>query len=222
MKLLIVCNAFTQIDTLKSWIEADSTLNSSGTYQVGQHEISLLSTGYGGFQVGFHTATKLAGNQYHLVIKAGLANSFKADIALADIVNIINDKPGDVGTLHADSFEDLYDKQLLNIHDKPHQMGGFVNKTNAYINVFLPFRKVLSLTVNTASTNAALREIRQAKYKPHIETPDGLPFAYACLWRGQPFYHLCAIAENFASGEKNEELALRMLNDTLIDIIQKL
>ena len=222
MKLLICCNSLSQINQVVDWLNVNAERQSDSLYKSAQHEITLLEMGYGGFQVGFHIANHLVANQYHLALKAGFSNAFKDNIAVGEVVNIINDKPADTGVSSHDGFKDLYELNLLSINDKPHQMGGFVNKTNAYLNVFLPFRKVLSLSVNTASSDIALRGLRVAKYNPHIETSDGINFAYTCLFRQQPFYHLSAVEQNFVSGEKNTELAHKNLNEFVIDIIQKI
>jgi hypothetical protein len=222
MKLLLCCNSFSQINLVVDWLRVNAEKHSELFYKSAQHEITLLEMGYGGFQVGFHIANHLANNQYHLVLKASFANTFKENISAGEVVNIINDKPADTGVFVDEGFKDLYELNLLSINDKPHQMGGFVNKTNAYLNVFLPLRKVLSLSVNTASNDTALRALRVAKYNPHIETNDGINFAYTCLFRQQPFYHLSAVERNFVSGEKNTELAHKNLNESIIDIIQKI
>ena len=222
MKLLLCCNSFSQINHVIYWLDSIAEKHSELFYKSAQHEITLLEMGYGGFQVGFHIANHLVNNQYNLALKAGFANGFKENIEVGEVVNIINDKPADTGIITNEGFKDLYDLQLISVNDKPHQMGGFVNKTNAYLNVFLPFRKVLSLSVNTSSSDAPLRALRVAKYNPHIETIDGINFAYTCLFRQQPFYHLCAVEQNFVSGEKNKELAHKNLNDSIIDIIQKI
>ncbi len=222
MKLLICCNSLSQINRVVDWLNENTEKHSELFYKSAQHEITLLETGYGGFQVGFHIANHLANNQYHLVLKIGFANAFKENISVGEVVNIINDKPADTGIFTDEGFKDLYELNLLSVNDKPHLMGGFVNKTNAYLNVFLPYRKVLSLTVNTASTDAELRALRVSKYNPHIETNDGINFAYTCLFRQQPFYHLSAVEQNFVSGEKNKELAHRNLNESVIEIIKKI
>jgi len=222
MKLLVCCNALSQINLVTDWLNSNAEKHSELFYKSAQHEITLLEMGYGGFQVGFHIANHLASNQYHLALKAGFASAFKDNIAVGEVVNIINDKPADTGIYSDEGFKDLYELGLLSINDKPHQMGGFVNKTNAYLNVFIPFRKVLSLSVNTSSSDVALRDGRVAKYNPHIETSDGINFAYTCLFRQQPFYHLSAVEQNFVSGEKNKELAHKNLNESIIDIIQKI
>jgi len=222
MKLLICYNAALQINTTIEWLHANAEKHSDSFFKTPQHEITLLEMGYGGFQVGFHIANHLAHGQYHLALKVSFSNAFKDGIVVGEVLNVINDKPADTGILEEDGFKDLYDLKLLSTDDEPHQMGGFVNKTNAYLNVFLPYRKVLSLTTNTASNDAALRTSRVAKYNPHIETNDGINFAYTCLYKRQSFYHLSAVEQSFVSGEKNKELAHRNLNNALIEIIQKI
>jgi hypothetical protein len=188
------------------------------------------------FQTTFKVTKTISQKKYHLALKASFCNAYKAELNIGDVVNVIKDKPGDIGipnlTLnpspkerdlnsHDKSFADLYDLGLLNSEDFPHFKGAFINMNNSYMNVLMPFRKVVSVTVNQyADVNTY--EAKREKYKADIETGDGLGFVYPCMYERQPFYQLNAVERNLATGEYDFDQAKEKLNETLLDILQKL
>jgi hypothetical protein len=185
------------------------------------HEIDILECGAGLFQSSYKIAKAIGRQKYHLALKLSLGNSYKPEIAVGTVLNIINEKPGDFGTLINGEWKDLYDLDLLKRESEPQIRGGFINLTNAYMNVFLPFKKVVGVTVNHFADADSIKQ-RLEKYKADCETTDGIGFVYTCLFEKQVFYHLCTVASNLASGEGNKELALQKLNETLIDLTAKL
>lgn len=185
-----------------------------------QHEIDICETGYGAFQTGYKLTKALARQRYHLALRAGMAHSYKADIPVGTIVNVIKDKPGDQTYIDG-APADLYEAGLLSIESFPHYREAFINMNNSYMNVMLPFKKVVSLTTGTYGEPTGY-ETRRDKYKADIETRDGLSFVYACMYERQPFYQLCCVERNLATGDTDGAKALEHLNNTLLDILQKL
>ena len=89
------------------------------------------------------------------------------------------------------------------------------------MNVFAPYKKVVGVTVNNyANTTTYL--LRREKYKADCETVDGLAFVYACLYEQQSFYQLCVVERNLETLETNILLAIKAMNETLIDLTLKL
>jgi hypothetical protein len=186
-----------------------------------QHEIDVCETGFGLFQTTFKVTKTLAQKKYHLALKASFCNAYRADLHIGDVVNVIKDKPGDIGIKKTGGFADLYDLGLMNGESFPHFKGAFINMNNSYMNILMPFRKVVSVTVNQYG-DADSYEAKREKYKADIETGDGLGFVYPCMFERQPFYQLNAVERNLATGENDPEKAKQKLNETLLDIIQKL
>lgn len=185
-----------------------------------QHEIEICEIGYGAFQSGYKLTKALTRQRYHLALSASLCHGYKPDLAPGTIVNVIKDKPGDL-TFIDNHTADLYESGLLSMESFPHFREAFINMNNSYMNVMLPFKKVVSLTTAHYGDTATL-EARREKYKADIETRDGLSFVYACMYERQPFYQLCCVERNLATGEADNTKALAQLNETLLDILQKL
>ncbi|MBX2902661.1 MAG: hypothetical protein KF872_03815 [Chitinophagales bacterium] len=222
MKLLLVCNHRDIISDTLQWFQQQHAVINDNNIAFKQHKIEILETGFGGFKVGFHLTECILKSHYNLILKLSEAHALMDSIAVGQVVNIVRDFPASDGNLIEDSFKDLYDTGYMHTAEHPHQLGGLVNKTNSYLNVFLPYKKVFSITSAISSHHATLKKIRIEKYKPHIETVDGIYFSYPCLWKRVSFYHLAAVIENLVTGEKNIALAKQELNKELIEIIQKL
>ena len=180
-----------------------------------------LECGVGLYQVSYKVTRALLNKKYHLALKMSYGNAYKPEYVPGTVLNIVNEKPGDFGMTVNGDWKDHYDFGLLNRDTLPHVRGGFINFTNAYLNIFLPFKKAVGVTVNHYADVGTFK-MRAEKYKADCETGDGLGFVYPCLFEKQTFYHLCAIERNLATGEENTELAKQKLNDALIDIISKL
>lgn len=225
MKLLLVVASLKDIDEAQKKFSASFQQNGVLKFlhhaKVLQHNVDVLEAGVGVYQTAYKLTKILSLQKYHLALKLSLGNSYKEEFAVGSVLNIINEKPGDYGMFQNGEWKDHYDFNLLKHEDEPHVRGGFINLTNAYFNVFLPFKKAVGVTVNYyGDKNSYL--IRKEKYKADCETGDGLGFVYTCLFEKQSFYQLCFIERNLASGEENFSAAKNTMNSTLIDLIQKL
>lgn len=186
-----------------------------------QHEIDICETGLGSFQSAYKITKTLLQKRYHLAIKASLGNAYNSDINIGDVVNVIKDKPGDVGNGSGMDYHDLYDLQLLNRDSFPHYKGGFINMNNSYMNVFMPYKKVVSVTVNKYADSRSF-QMRKDKYQADVETRDGLHFVYACMYERQPFYQIVCVENNLPNQTQDRTLSIQSLNNTLFDILQKI
>lgn len=228
MKLLLCINRFSQFDSLfraldvsRASLPDPSSAHFMFSFHYLQHEIDVCETGFGMFQTTFKVTKSIGQKKYHLALKAGLCNAYKPELNIGDIVNVIKDKPGDIGIPQAEGFEDIYDLKWMDSECFPHYKGGFINMNNSYMNVLLPFKKVVSVTVNQYA-DVTTFETKREKYKADIETTDGLGFVYPCMYERQPFYQLNAVERNLATSEHDTKKALQQLNETLLDVLQKI
>jgi|ERR1043165_6014322 hypothetical protein len=186
-----------------------------------QHEVEILETGVGVYQTTYKVTKALSRQKYHLALKVSVGNGYKEEYEPGTVLNVVNEKPGDFGMVVDGEWKDQYDFNLISREAEPHVRGGFVNLTNAYMNVFAPFKKAVGITVNIYGDKNAVG-LRREKYKADCETGDGLGFVYPCLFEKQSFYHLCVIERNLAGQAENYNLAVNKLNAALTDVLQKL
>ncbi len=225
MKLLLCLASLKDADEfLKEYqiqIQNHSSRSFVSSAKFNQHEVDIVETGVGLFQTSYKITKTLSSQKYHLALKAGFGNSYKEEIAVGSVLNVVNEKPGDFGTFINGSWKDYYDFGLLNKDDEPHIRGSYINLTSAYMNIFSAFKKAVSVTVNHYSDRNNY-PLRAEKYKADCETCDGLGFVYPCLFEKQSFYHLCVVEKNLLTGEENFHLAKQKLNETVISLLQKL
>jgi len=225
MKLLITVASLEDIlpftTHFKAELQPDIAFKFLHSTKIMHHEVDIVGTAVGIYQTTYKITKVLSRQKYHLALKIGLGNAYKQETAVGTILNIINEKPGDFGMMINGEWKDHYDLGLKKTVDEPHVKGGLVNFTNAYMNVFLPFKKVLGVTVNHYADKQTYT-LKKEKYKADCETGDGLGFVYPCLFEKQQFYQLCVIERNLATGEENTHLALEKMNAALIDTLNKL
>lgn len=225
MKLLIVVCSISDVQPFIEQYgltpEPNAGLKFVTGFKVLHHEIDLLETGVAVYQTTYKVTKSLSAQKYHLALKLGFSNAYKEEIPVGTVLNIINEKPGDFGMMVNGEWKDHYDLGLIKRKELPHNRGGLINLTNAYMNVFMPFKKVVGVTVNRYADTDAVAA-RKDKYKADCETGDGAGFVYPCLFERQLFYQLCVIERNLVTGQENFNLAKQKLNDTLTDLIQKL
>jgi hypothetical protein len=239
MKLLLCINRFSDFKLMIDRVAAHGDhaaalpdpLSGHFIYSVRylQHEIDICATGYGLFQSAYKITKTITQKKYHLALKVSLCNAYKPDLQIGEMVNVIKDKPGDLGSPATilsggegeEIFADAYDLGWLDREGFPHFKGAFINMNNSYMNVMMPFRKVVSATVSQYGDTEKYTA-RRDRYKADIETTDGLGFVYACMCERQPFYQLCCVERNLATGANDPEKAASKMNEILFDILQKL
>lgn len=200
-------------------IPVDAPKYAHCTYNILQHEVDVLSAGNLSFDTSYAITKLLTANKYHLALHLSFSGAWKPEHAPGTILNIINEKPGDIGEFTDGRWTDSYEAELLVRENPPHIRGGFINLTNAYMNVFAPYKKAVGITVNQRNASP---DIRQHTLKADCETTNGLAFSFVCLAEKQAFYHLSVIERNYITGETGRQFALQSLNNTVAEILSKL
>lgn len=225
MKLLIcisqVNNILPALQQLEVELTATEVHRDVKTFLLHQHEVDILETGSGALTTSYALTKLLSQKKYHLALLLSTSSAYKPEYIPGTVLNIVNDKPGDSGTIVEGQWLDYYDLGLMDKTSQPHIRGGFINLNNAYMNVFAPFKKVVGLTVNHIR-NKFDWQLKQEKYKADCETSNGLGFCYTCLSEKQSYYHLTFIEHNMVSGDSDQSIAMGAMNTQLISLLQKL
>lgn len=219
MKILI---AFAHPSEIAEFNIHIGNLSHSEEYDYKHIHIVFVQTGYTVYETAFSMGNAMANNSYHLIIYAGLGNSLNDKMKTGEVLNVINDIPFSIGRKDDQGFENAYTLNWLDKNEKPHLRGGYINLTNSYFNVFLPFMKTAALTSPILEGDKELLKLKCGRFPIHIESSNGIAFHYACLSKGLPFYQLRAIAYNTIDLTRNAELAIENLNKALIKIIDLL
>ena len=94
MRLLIVVPELKTIEVFSKYYqiltEQDTALPYLYHTKILHHDVDILESGHGIFQLVYKLTKVLAASKYHLALKLVSGTAYKAKHALGDILNIIN------------------------------------------------------------------------------------------------------------------------------------
>jgi len=223
MRLLIVSATPFEIAPLQQYLELHGVSEDNNLYKYENLEIKILVTSVGMPFTAYALGKFLALNKVDLAINAGVAGAFSDDLEIGEVVNVISERFGDLGTEEADgSFTDVHEMDLIPAN-KPPFLHGQMNHPLSTEIAFLP--KVKGLTVNKVHGSAKSIKAVQKKYKVDIETMEGAAFFMVCLLEKVSFLEIRAISNYVEPRDKDNwdlPLAIENLNKTLLNILQNL
>ncbi|MFI5164585.1 MAG: futalosine hydrolase [Bacteroidia bacterium] len=174
MKILLVsATKFEILPLLANFKKIHAGKNLS-IYYFGKHTVDVLITGVGMTAAAFHLG-KTLNKKYNLAVNAGVAGSFKKNIPLGTVVNVVTDCFGDLGAEDGEEFLTLKEMGLEKVTSYKLQVTSV--KLKKAINS-LP--KVKAITVNTAHGNPYSIKKVQKKFNPDIESMEGAAFVFSC------------------------------------------
>ncbi|MFK7933070.1 MAG: futalosine hydrolase [Saprospiraceae bacterium] len=223
MKILIVAATPFEVAPLREYLEANYTSSIPFHYQKEEQEIILLITGVGMTNTAFQMGKALVTEQFQLAINAGVAGAYNRNLQLGQVVNVIEERYGDLGVEEKNGdFTDVFEMELINGKQAPFRENTLPNDRGAEFD-FLP--KVRGLTVNKVHGFAGSISRIKAKYQVDIETMESAAFFQACLTEEVPFLGIRAISNYVEprnrAGWKLAE-AIQNLNTVLIASLQSL
>lgn len=221
MKILFVAATPFEIGPLQDFIESYLIPFGENQYQRGTHSCEILITGVGLPATIFQLSQKLFKGKYDLVVNAGIAGAFNRKIELGAVVQVTEDRFGDLGIEEADgSFKNLFEMELSDPNEPPFKAGKLINATAAEFD-FLP--QATALTVQKVSgSEASIHKIQQ-KYKVDLESMEGAGAFYVAQQCQVNCLQLRAISNYVeARNRENWEIgrAINNLNEVLIQLVK--
>ncbi|MCC7465620.1 MAG: futalosine hydrolase [Saprospiraceae bacterium] len=214
MHLLIVAATPFEIAPLKTWIDAQFQQKTDSVYQNGSLTVQLLVTGVGVTATAFHLGWLLSREKPDWVINAGIAGAFSPNLPLGTVVQVVQERFGDLGVEESDGrFTDVEEMGLwpYALMSNPHPP--------------LPsLTTCKGLTVHKVHGSTASIELIRTKYPDaEVESMEGAAFFYACLAAGAHFAEIRSISNRVEP--RNREawelpLAINNLNKVLIQILE--
>lgn len=222
MKLLLVSATEAEISPLLAHLQKLWRPTATSVFVNGSIELHICITGVGMMATAYHLAKVLTADRYDLAVQAGVAGSFKSDIALGELVFVTSDQYGDLGAEDHYNFLDIFDLGLLGENEAP-----FSDKkiATSYAHPAITFRQVSGLTVNRVAGSEFTVIARKEKFNCDIESMEGLPFHYACAKEHIPFAQIRSISNYVTPRDKESwkmKDAIINLNEWLISFIEKL
>jgi futalosine hydrolase len=196
---------------------------SSTGFSSSKIEIDLLIGGVGSISTAWAMKQWLSVNKRpDLAINAGIAGSFKDDVAKGEVVMPVTDCFADSGIEDRERFLTLSEAGLAGADEFPFKKG-LLHADNEFTEKLKELiRPVSAITVNTASGSAPTIDKLIKKYNPDIETMEGATFFYICIWECIPFLALRSISNKVEPRNKNNwniALALGKLSEKLNEVL---
>ncbi|MBK8807292.1 MAG: hypothetical protein IPO21_11870 [Bacteroidales bacterium] len=186
------------------------------------HTIDILVTGIGIVPTIFELQNKLNSATYDLVINAGIAGSFSAELALGETVLVCND-------IFADYI--IEDKEVKAIHDTNlRAMLPIELRRGWLMPQSLPFpftsdlKQVIAITSNRISGTEQGIGLKKELFAAQIETMEGAAVFYVCIKMNIPVIQLRSISNYIEIRNTNNwkiKEALNAMNWELLKIIEK-
>ena len=227
MKILLVSATKFEISPLMKGLRKVRGKQNLWTGRFDKHSVDVLVTGVGMTATAFHLGGAL-NKKYDLAINAGIAGSFKKELGLGSVVNVVSDCFADLGAEDGDRFLTLKEMGLSKGRRKmPARMTGSDGENGRWKGkrAVMSFPQVQGITVNTVHGNAASIRKVVKKFRPDIESMEGAAFFFACTERKTPGLQIRAISNYVERRNKKYwlvNLAVRNLNVRLAGLLIKI
>jgi len=208
MRILIVAATFFEVESLKLKVESEA-LNLQPLTS------DFLITGAGMVATAFAMGKHLATHQYDLAINLGIAGSFSKDIALGDVVEIVEDTFAELG---AEDDEDFITIDKLGFGESSF-------RSTYPLPEYFNLRKANAITVNTVHGNeASIRKISN-RINAEIESMEGAAFFYACREADLPCMQIRAVSNYVEKRDRDSwqiGLAIKNLDKFAAEFLKEL
>ncbi len=229
MNILLTAATLPEIQPTVDFLQKEWEKAGESRYAKAEKNVAVLISGIGSIATAYSLTRHLSSHNCQFAIQAGIAGSFRRDIALGAVLTVENEVPGDWGMENNEIFEDLFDTGFLKENDSPF-IGKSLHNDLQQLRAALPDlpgvqvgTKVNGVTVNTVSGSERTIRRLKSKYNPDVESMEGAAFHYVCLKENVPFIQLRSISNYVEIRDKsrwNIPLAIANLNKYLIDILR--
>ncbi len=223
MKILLAAATPFEIAPTLEFLVQKSEQSKEGGYQIDKLNIIPFVHGVGSVLTSAHLSRALA-NKFQMVIQAGVAGSYDKNIKLGEVVQVVQDSFIDLGVEEKNGdFTSVFEMNLIEENVFPFQEG-WIKTEHGELPTFLP--KVIGGTVNKVhGTQESIDKTLEKYPELEVESMEGAAAAYVAKLFSVPFIQVRAIS-NYVEPRNRDaweiELAIKNLNETLINMIETL
>ncbi|MDO3625841.1 futalosine hydrolase [Mucilaginibacter sp. BT774] len=180
-------------------------------------EVDFLITGVGMVATAFALGRHLANHQYDLAINLGIAGSIDRNIALGEVVEVVEDQLSELGAEDDEAFLPI---ETLGF-------GESVFKTDTRLSSYTDqqIRQVSAITVNMVHGHETSIQRLTSRIHPQLESMEGAAFFYACKQAGFPCLQIRAVS-NYVEKRNRDAwqigLAIKNLNSFAVELLKAL
>ena len=158
-----------------------------------------------------------------MVVQAGVAGCFDANIALGSVVIVKKEAIADESVIEVEKLRTLFDLELVPRDQFPFKNGWLVN--DHHLVRMSKLKKVTAISVNEITTSKQRSKFYLDTFRPVIESMEGAALHYTCLMEKIPFVQLRSISNYI--GERNKDKwdlkkSIVNLSNELINLVEKI
>jgi len=214
MKILLVSAKKSEIASCINKFKMISSRANVSSFHFGKHSVDVLITGAGMTATAFHLG-KILGKKYDWAVNAGIAGSFRKNIPLGSVVNVISDCFADFGAEDGGKF--LTAKEIGLVSGFRFQVSGFRFQNK----IIDSLSKVKGVTVNTVHGNTSSIKKLIKKFNPDVESMEGAAFLLACNYEKTPCLQIRAIS-NFVERRNKKKWKMKLAISNLTGALEKI
>ena len=184
-------------------------------------DIDLIITGLGTTFTTFFLTKALNLYHYDLVINAGIAGTFRDEISLGTVVNVISEQFCDLGIEEPDHVKTVFDAGFMRLDEFPFTDGKLIS-TTFFDNLDLIDVQGVTGNISHGAANSIARLKRD--FDPDIESMEGAAVFYVCLFEKIPFLEIRAISNYVEVRDTTKwdiPTAIENLTDELFRFLRK-
>jgi futalosine hydrolase len=189
------------------------------------HQVDVLTTGVGMVATATWTSRTLAAGVYDAALNLGVCGSFDPAFPAGSVVHVSSDCFPELGAEDGDTFLAADELGLIAKDEFPFTAGRLVNRSAPPFAALHRLSEVNGLTVNTVHGNERTIAEVTDRFHPDVESMEGAAFLYCCLTARVPCAQVRAVSNRVERRDRsawNLPLAIKMLNDTAIEIVDAL
>ncbi len=223
MQILLCAATELEISPTIQYLVQNGKRKSFSCYSVNQSEIYPFVSGVGMTAMAFALARCKNIKHIDLLVHAGLSGAFDPSLALGSIVEVTDERFGDLGAEESDgSLTNLFDLGLLEANQFPFKEGR-IHKVKSVVESGLP--QVSGITVNSCSGCSQTIRRRLIEFGADVESMEGAAVFYAARMMDVPFISIRGISNRVEPRNKKSwaiEQAVDRLNEFIISYLKKL
>lgn len=178
--------------------------------------IDCRVTGVGVPSTIYQLQKALSGQSYDLVIQAGIAGSFKEEIAIGEVVKVEADYFADLGIFEKKILTPLFKSHLADPTGRYYPEGMLNNKGEVHKKVDLP--SVAAITVNRVSDETEHNKLMKNTFSPDIESMEGAGLHFVCIMEKVDYLQIRAISNSVGERDKGQWQIEKALENLKVEL----
>lgn len=244
-KILLTAATYPEIKFLESkGLKRSEDVEGLYSFPFRETSFDVLVTGAGMVATVFHLTRLLTINKYDLVLNTGIAGALDRSLAIADVVNITEDRFADLGAEDDLRFLSLFELGLADANAFPFENGTICNHSPILFRQIQTLRKVAGITVNKVhgseqsihnlllllqhdnlptGENSKGNELKNLPVA--TESMEGAAFMYVCTMFNMPYFQIRAISNYVEKRNRSAwqiENALANLQSVILTLMDEI